>query len=83
MGLLGIHPIGLQSQTIWRLISQVPVLKAGVLFVEFACFASQEEALNFSLLPIVGHCTGGGVYSKIVSQPFLTPFDAVSLVCLT
>lgn len=68
MGFLGMSPIGLQSQVFWRLISQEPVLKAGVPFMEFECFAPKEDAVHFSWLPTVGHYTilGAGVYSKIV-----------------
>ena len=46
----------------------------------FELFAPQGEALGFSSLPVVGCYSRDGVYGKIVFQPFLTPFDVVSLL---
>lgn len=76
--LLGKSPIGFQSQMFWELISQVLVLRVGVLSVGYKFFAPPAGTSGFQFPADLSHCTGGGVFGEILSQPFLL-LRAVSL----
>ena len=67
---MSLSPIGLQSQTFWGLIFQLPVLKIGLPNVGYEPFAPQGEALGFEFPPDCGSLHQDGVYGEIVSQPF-------------
>lgn len=67
------------ASTVWfpevevlGLISQVHILKVGVLDMGFERFSIQGEAPGFGYLPDCGYCTGDGVYGEIVAQPLLS-----------
>ena len=51
VSLMGISPIGPESQVFYGLISQVLVLKLGVPGVTYESFAPQGEALAFEFPP--------------------------------
>ena len=57
----------------WGLVSQVLVLKSGMLDVEYKLFAPLGEALGFYSHhpPIMGCCAGHAYHGKTVSQPVL------------
>lgn len=54
VGLLGVSPIGLQSQMFWGLNSHVLMLKVGVPNVGYKARAVQGEALGFEFPPNCG-----------------------------
>ena len=56
----------------WELLSPLQVLKVGVSDMRFDPLALREKLQVLSSLLIVGHCTRGGVYGEIVSQPLLS-----------
>lgn len=64
--LVGTSPVGIQNQMLWDLVSQLPVLKFGMSAVGYNLFPSQREGPGFG-----GHHAEGGIYDRIVSQPFL------------
>ena len=72
LGIVSVSLSGLQNHTFWGLISQVPVLKAGMPHVwgmNAALLREKLQILNF--LPTVDHHVSGGVYDKVVPQPLL------------
>lgn len=71
MGLVGATFNGFQRQMLWGLVSQVQILKVGVLDVGFKHFLFKEKLWVLSSLLILGCRTWDGGYGKIGSQPFL------------
>lgn len=61
MGLWGPCPVGLQSQTLFRLFSQVLILKVGVTVVGYQTFALRKKLRVLRFLLIMGRGTLGGV----------------------